>query len=416
MFSISPVIVFVILYFVTSIMAGDFYKVPITVTFMLSAIYAIGTTTGKSIGERIEIFSKGAGQPNILLMIWIFILAGVFAYSAKSMGCIEATVQFTLSSLPSNTIYAGLFLASCFISISIGTSVGTIAALIPIAVGIAEATNSDIALITSIVVGGSFFGDNLSFISDTTVAATQSQGCRMNEKFRANFRIVAPSALLAFLIYIYMGRYISSTQSFSDIEYYKILPYILVLIVSLLGVNVMIVLTIGIVLTSVIGFISGEYNLISWCESMGEGIASMGNLIIVTMLASGLLNVVKANGGIDYILRITNIVHGRRGAELCIAFLVSIVNLFTANNTVAIITIGDIARRIADKYSIPPRRTASILDTFSCIVQGLIPYGAQLLIAGGLAGVNPVSIMTYMYYPFILAAVGIGYIIFVRKK
>lgn len=415
MFSISPIIVFVVIYLATSIIAGDFYKVPITVTFMLSSIYAIAATTGKSINERIEIFSKGAGQPDIMMMLWIFVLAGAFAHSAKAMGCIDATVQLTLSALPSNTIYAGLFLSACFVSISIGTSVGTIAALTPIAVGLAEATGSNTAFITSIVVGGSFFGDNLSFISDTTVAATQSQGCKMDEKFKANLRIVAVAAVISLLIYIYIGRNVSSNTDYSSIEYYKILPYILVLIVSILGVNVMTVLTVGIILTAVIGFSYGEFDLYSWFGSMGEGIVAMGELVIVTLLAGGLLAVVKVNGGIDYILRITSLIRGRRGAECCIAFLVSVINLCTANNTIAIITVGSIARSISEKYNISPRRTASILDTFSCVVQGLIPYGAQILIASGLSGVNPVSIVSYMYYPLILALIAVGYIVVVRK-
>lgn len=415
MFAISPLIVFTLLYLVTSIVAGDFYKVPISVAFALSSIYAIAITKKKSINERIEIFSRGAGQPNMMLMLWIFILAGAFAYSAKSMGCIDATVQLTLSILPANTIFAGLFLAACFISLSIGTSVGTIAALTPIAVGIANTTGCDTAFITAVVVGGSFFGDNLSFISDTTVVATQSQGCKMSEKFKANFRLVAPTAFITLLIYFYLGKEIHSISNFSTIEYYKIFPYLMVLIVSLMGVNVLFVLTMGILLTGGIGLLSGSFDLYSWFGSMGEGIISMGELIIITMLAGGLLALVKENGGIDYILRITSIVRGRRGAELCIAFLVSIVNMCTANNTVAIITVGGIAKAISKEYNIAPRRAASILDTFSCITQGLIPYGAQILIACGLSGLNPMNLISYMYYPMLLALISIGYIVIMRK-
>lgn len=408
---LSPLIVFVVLYLVTSIVAGDFYKIPITVAFMLSSIYAIAIFKGMPLDKRIEVFSRGAGQKNMMLMIWIFVLAGAFAKSAKDMGSIDATVNITLSVLPTNMLLAGLFLAACFISLSVGTSVGTIAALTPIAVGIANSTGSDVALLTAIVVGGSFFGDNLSFISDTTVVATQTQGCRMSDKFKANIRIVAPIALISFIIYMVMGRSLNIPTAIPDVELIKIVPYLFVLVIALYGVNVLMVLSIGILLTGIIGMTSGNYDFFAWFSSMGEGILSMGELIIVTMMAGGLLELIKENGGIVFIInKITRWVKGRRGAELSIGLLVSLVNVCTANNTVAIITVGGIAKDIAVRFGIEPKRAASILDTFSCTTQGLLPYGAQVLIASGLATANPINIIGYLYYPMLL---GIGAVIYI---
>lgn len=408
---LSPLIVFVVLYLVTSIVAGDFYKIPITVAFMLSSIYAIAIFKGMPLDKRIEVFSRGAGQKNMMLMIWIFVLAGAFAKSAKDMGSIDATVNLTLSVLPTNMLLAGLFLAACFISLSVGTSVGTIAALTPIAVGIANSTGSDVALLTAIVVGGSFFGDNLSFISDTTVVATQTQGCRMSDKFKANIRIVAPIALISFIIYMVMGRSLNIPTAIPDVELIKIVPYLFVLVIALYGVNVLMVLSIGILLTGIIGMTSGNYDFFAWFSSMGEGILSMGELIIVTMMAGGLLELIKENGGIVFIInKITRWVKGRRGAELSIGLLVSLVNVCTANNTVAIITVGGIAKDIAVRFGIEPKRAASILDTFSCTTQGLLPYGAQVLIASGLATANPINIIGYLYYPMLL---GIGAVIYI---
>lgn len=408
---LSPLIVFVVLYLVTSIVAGDFYKIPITVAFMLSSIYAIAIFKGMPLDKRIEVFSRGAGQKNMMLMIWIFVLAGAFAKSAKDMGSIDATVNLTLSVLPTNMLLAGLFLAACFISLSVGTSVGTIAALTPIAVGIANSTGSDVALLTAIVVGGSFFGDNLSFISDTTVVATQTQGCRMSDKFKANIRIVAPIALISFIIYMVMGRSLNIPTAIPDVELIKIVPYLFVLVIALYGVNVLMVLSIGILLTGIIGMTSGNYDFFAWFSSMGEGILSMGELIIVTMMAGGLLELIKENGGIVFIInKITRWVKGRRGAELSIGILVSLVNVCTANNTVAIITVGGIAKDIAVRFGIEPKRAASILDTFSCTTQGLLPYGAQVLIASGLATANPINIIGYLYYPMLL---GIGAVVYI---
>ena len=399
--ALSPLVVFIVLYLVTSIIAGDFYKVPITVAFLLSSIFAVIVHGGRPLKERIDIFSRGAATGQMMLMIWIFILAGAFANSAKVMGSIDATVNLTLSLLPPQMLLAGLFLAACFISISIGTSVGTIVALTPIAVGVAQQTGSDVAMITAVVVGGSFFGDNLSFISDTTIVATSTQGCRLSDKFRVNSSIVIPAALFILVLYIFLGVNVHAPQHIETVEWLKVIPYIVVLVCAILGMNVMAVITLGLLLTGIIGLATGAFDVFGWFQAMGEGIVSMGELIIVTMMAGGMLELIKQQGGIDFIIdRMTRRIHGKRGAEFSIGALVSLVDVCTANNTVAIITVGGIAKQIGDRYGVDNKKAASILDTFSCFVQGLIPYGAQLLMAGGLSALNPVSIIPYLYYPF----------------
>ena len=404
--ALSPLLVFIVLYLVTSIIAGDFYKVPITVAFMVSSIYAIIVHGGRPLKERIDIFSRGAATGQMMLMIWIFILAGAFAHSAKMMGSIDATVNLTLSLLPPQMLLAGLFLAACFISLSIGTSVGTIVALTPIAVGVAQQTGTDVAMITAIVVGGSFFGDNLSFISDTTIVATSTQGCRLSDKFRVNSFIVVPAALLILVVYVFLGADTQAPQHLEAVEWVKVMPYLVVLVCAVFGMNVMAVLTLGLLLTGIIGMATGTFDVFGWFQAMGDGIVNMGELIIITMMAGGMLELIKQQGGIDFIIgRMTRHIHGKRGAELSIGTLVALVDVCTANNTVAIITVGGIAKQIGDRYGVDNKKAASILDTFSCFIQGLIPYGAQLLMAGGLAALNPVSIIPYLYYPF---AIGIA--------
>ena len=398
--ALSPLLVFITLYLVTSIIARDFYRVPITVAFMVTSIYAIATTRGK-LRRRINVFSRGAGKPEMMLMLWIFVLAGAFANSAKVMGSIDATVNLTLALLPSQMLLAGLFLAACFISLSIGTSVGTIVALTPIAAGVAAQTGTSAAMMTAVVVGGSFFGDNLSFISDTTIIATQTQGCMLSDKFRVNSFIVIPAAIVILAVYVFLGQGMTAPTNVPDVELLKVVPYLVVLLTAIFGMNVMAVLTLGIVLTGIIGLSNGAFDIYGWMKAMGDGIIGMGELIIITLMAGGLLEVIKHNGGIDYIIdRLTRHIHGKRGAELSIGALVSVIDVCTANNTVAIITVGGIARKIGEKYGLDPRKCASLLDTFSCFTQGLLPYGAQLLMAAGLASLNPVAIVPYLYYPF----------------
>jgi Na+/H+ antiporter NhaC len=390
---------------------------PITVAFLISSIYAIATTWGIPVEERISHFSAGAGNSNIMLMIWIFILAGAFAKSAKAMGSVDATVNLTLQILPESMLLPGLFLAACFISISIGTSVGTIVALTPMAVGVATQTGSSVPLIVGCIVGGAFFGDNLSFISDTTIVATRTQGCRMKDKFLTNIRIVAPAAVLIFILYMILGTDIHTLQEQAPIDWIKVIPYVAVLVMATCGVNVMTVLIIGCMLTGILGMATDTYDLFGWAASLSEGILSMSELIIVTLLAGGMLELIKFNGGIDYLTEVlTRKIHGKRGAELSIATLVTLANACTANNTIAIITVGPIAHEISQHYGVDNRKSASILDTFSCFAQGIIPYGAQLLMASGLSSLAPNEILGYLYYPFALGLFALLSILFRYPK
>ena len=415
--ALSPLVVFVVLYLVTSIIAGDFYKVPITVAFMAASMYAVLISGGATLHERIDIYSRGAAKGQMMLMFWIFILAGAFAHSAKVMGAIDATVNLALTLLPGNMLLAGLFLAACFISISVGTSVGTIVALTPIAAGVAQQTGTSVPLMTAVIVGGSFFGDNLSFISDTTIAATATQGCKLSDKFRVNSFIVVPAAIVILVVYLMMGTDIQSPQHIPEVAYLKVVPYLVVLLTAIMGMNVMAVLSLGTIVTGVIGMAEGAFDIFGWFNAMGNGILGMGELIIITMMAGGLLEIIKHNGGIDFIIeRLTRHVSTKRGAEMTVAGLVSFVNMCTANNTVAIITVGGIAKQIADRFGVDNRKCASILDTFSCTVQGIIPYGVQILMAAGLAQLNPISIMPYLYYPFAIGIAALLSILFRYPK
>ncbi len=407
--ALSPLVVFLCLYLVTSLIIDDFYKVPITIAFLVASVYAIAITKGLSLNDRILQYSTGAANKNIMLMIWIFILAGAFAKSAETMGAIDATVNLALYLLPDSLLLAGVFLASCFISLSIGTSVGTIVTLVPVAAGIAEKTDPGmLPLVTALVIGGAFFGDNLSFISDTTIAATRTQGCVMRDKFRVNLLIALPAALIVFIYYIVCGSGIESAYEVQEIAWGKVVPYLIVLATAIAGVNVTLVLLLGIVSTGIVGMCYGSFDVFGWFGSMGEGIIGMGELIIITLMAGGLLELIRFNGGVDYILNVlTKHIRGKRGAELSIAALVSLANVCTANNTIAIITVGPLASNIAEQYRIDKRKSASILDIFSCVVQGVIPYGAQMLIAAGLTGLSPLSIIGYLYYPMLLGVVAL---------
>ena len=406
--ALMPLVVFLCLYLVTSLIVNDFYKVPITVAFLVASVYAVATTKGLSLNDRILQYSSGAANKNIMLMLWIFILAGAFAQSAKAMGAIDATVNLTLLLLPDNLLLAGIFLASCFISLSIGTSVGTIVALTPVAAGIAMKTDVSLPFMTALVIGGAFFGDNLSFISDTTIAATRTQGCVMRDKFRVNFLIAVPAALLVFIYYIIYGTQVESASEIHAIEWGKVIPYLIVLGTAIAGMNVTLVLLLGVLSTGIIGCIYGSFDLFGWFASMGEGITGLGELIIITLMAGGMLELIRFNGGVDYILHhLTRHVSNKRGAELSIAALVSLANFCTANNTIAIITVGPLANNIAEQFRVDKRKSASILDTFSCVVQGLIPYGAQMLIAAELTKLSPISIIGYLYYPIILGIVAL---------
>lgn len=395
----------------------------LTVAFMISSIYAIAISGGMPIKSRVDTYSKGAGANNLMLMLWIYVLAGSFAASAKAMGAVDATVNLALSILPASMILPGLFLAACFISVSIGTSVGTVVALVPIAAGLAHSMDVNTGMMTAIIVGGAYFGDNLSFISDTTVVASQTQNCKMSDKFRVNSLIVVPAAVIVLAIYAVMGIGLQAPTDIPEVEYVKVLPYLVVLVTAVAGMNVMAVLTMGTLLCGVIGVscqllgATGGYGLFGWFSAMGNGIIGMGELVIIAMMAGGMLEVIRENGGINYIIdKITAHVSNKRGAELSIAALVSMVNVCTANNTVAILTVGNIAKKIGDKFGVDNRKAASILDTFSCTVQGLIPYGVQMLLAAGLANLSPMDILPYLYYPLAIGIAALFSILFRYPK
>ena len=415
--ALSPIVVLLLVYLSLSLMSGDFYRISISVAFVVAAVYAVAVlrNISRSLQERIAIFSDGASDKNIMYMIWIFILAGIFAATAKSMGAIDATVQFTMRFVPIEFLPAGIFVAACFVSLSIGTSVGTIVALTPVVTGLAAQMGTDTAQMVAIVVGGAFFGDNLSFISDTTIAATMTQGCNMKDKFRTNLLIVLPAALLSLGLYLFIGLSggVDGVDAASAAEWYKTIPYLLVLICAIGGMNVLVVLVLGIVATLIIGLGCGSLSGVLFCEESGRGVLSMGELIIITLLAGGLMNMVKQSGGFEFITRaITNRISGKRGAEAAIAGLTVLTDICTANNTIAIITVGPIARDLSERYGVSPRKSASLMDTASCFAQGALPYGAQVLMASGLAGVSPLEIIPHLYYPMAIGVMVILSIIF----
>lgn len=394
-------------------MAGDFYRVSIAVAFVVAAIYGLSIMRGYNLQERVGVFSRGAANPDIMYMIWIFCLAGIFAASAKAMGAVDATVALTLKIVPNSFLPAGIFIASCFISMAIGTSVGTIVALTPVVTAMAPQIGCDTAWLVAIVVGGAFFGDNLSFISDTTIAATQSQGCKMKDKFNTNFAIVLPAAIATLCIYLFGNQAGEYAVIDHGVEWFKAIPYLLVILLALSGVNVLLVLIAGTLFADIMALASGELQLLTLFTAAGEGLNSMCELILVTLLAGGVMAVVREMGGFDYLIeRLTKNISSRRGAEAIIALLTAITNLCTANNTIAILTVGPIARDLSARYSVPSRKSASLMDTISCFVQGFLPYGAQLLMAAGLAALSPTDIILHLYYPFLIFVMVIISIIF----
>lgn len=401
--ALTPVIVLLAVYLCGALLAGDFYRVSIAVAFVVAAIYGLVIMRGYNLQERVGIFSRGAANPDIMYMIWIFCLAGIFASSAKAMGAVDATVALTLNIVPTNFLPAGIFIAACFISMAIGTSVGTIVALTPVVTAMAPQVGCSTAWLVAIVVGGAFFGDNLSFISDTTIAATQSQGCKMKDKFKANFAIVLPAAIATLCIYLFGNQATEYAIVEHSVEWFKAVPYLLVIILALMGVNVLIVLIAGTIFANTIALIGGDFELLTVFTAAGEGLNSMCELILVTLLAGGVMAVVRELGGFDYLIeKLTKRVASRRGAEAVIALLTAITNFCTANNTISILTVGPIARDLSVRYGVPARKSASLMDTISCFVQGFLPYGAQLLMAAGLAAISPMEIILHLYYPFLI--------------
>ncbi|MDE6556090.1 MAG: Na+/H+ antiporter NhaC family protein [Duncaniella sp.] len=414
--ALSPVAVFLGCYLAVSVAVGDFYRMPVAVAMLVASVWAVIIYRGRSLSDCIETFSRAAGHANILYMIWIFILAGAFSAVARHIGAVEATVRLALGVFPPQFILPTLFFAACFISLAIGTSVGTVVALTPLAVEIGGIEGGDVAFYVAVILGGAFFGDNLSFISDTTIAATRSQGCSMSDKFKANSWIVVPAAIVTLILYAILGNATPAVPTESDVSPWLILPYLAVIATAIMGWNVTVVLCLGLLCALVIGALSG-HPLLDMAHAAGDGINSLGELIVVTLLASGMLGIIKAAGGINYLLQVlTRRIHGRRGAQAVISLLVAMVNLCTANNTVAIITVGSISRSIAGRFGVDARKSASLLDTASCIVQSLIPYGAQTLLATSLAGISAAALFPYLYYPWVLTVSLILSIIFLYPR
>ena len=414
--ALSPLFVFLLLYLFLSVAADDFYAVPITIAFLAACLYSLFIMKGLSISERFGRLAEGAAQSGVMQMLWIFILAGAFAATAKQMGAIDATIRLALSAVPPSFVLSSLFLASCFISLATGTSVGTIAALVPIASSMAEQTGNNAAMMVAIVVGGAYFGDNLSFISDTTIVATQTQGCEMKDKFSANIWIALPAALICLALYSCLPAGCVKPDQLGEIFYPAIIPYIYIIVAALCGMNVLLVLASATILAGGIGMLSGSLSPLGWLKAMNEGIMGMSELIIVTLLAAGLMQAIREAGGVDWLMQLFNNRKGsRRKAELSMAGMVVLTDFCTANNTIAILSVGPLAKHLAKRYDIPAKRAASILDTFSCLAQGIIPYGAQMLIASGLALIDPLDIIPYLYYPYILGGVAILYILAPRS-
>lgn len=416
--AVSPLFVMGLLLLGFGMMWGGASRVPLLAVFVLTAVWAVASLRGFTLDERMRCFSRGAGHASLLLMVWIFVLAGAFAASARAMGAVDAMVSLTLAVMPSHMLLGGMFVAACLVSLSMGTSVGTIVALAPVAVGMAERMEMSVPVMAAATVGGAFFGDNLSFISDTTVVATQTQGCEMRDKFRVNFAIVFPAALLTFVVYAVMGSSAPDTETpaaaISDLP--KVIPYVAVLLLALAGTNVLLALLVGTLLSGVVGMLYGSFDMQTWLSAAAEGAGGMGELIVISMLAGGVMEIVRVNGGVTYtVWLLTRRIRGQRGAELSIASLVSLTNLCTANNTVAILSVGEISKGIARRYNVEPKRAASILDTFSCFVQSMIPYGPQLLIAGGLASINPAEIAASMVYPYFMAGSAVFAIMIKRR-
>ena len=416
--ALSPIAAMIVLLVGLSIHYGGVSNAPLLFIFVITAMVAVAVTRGISLKERVTIFSRGAGSTNLMLMVWIFMLAGAFAATAKEMGAAGAMVDLTLRILPANFALAGLFIAACLTSICMGTSVGTIVALMPIATGMAEATTMTLPVVAAAVVGGAFFGDNLSVISDTTIVATQSQGCRMSDKFRFNIKMVTPAAILVTALYICLGWGTTGMAAEGDIQWWKVMPYIVVFVCAVCRIDVLVVLALGCILTCATGIIDGSYNLIGWVDAGLKGVMGMSELILISMLAGGIFELISYNGGFDFMIsRMTQRLKSSAVAEWCICGLVAFANICTANNTIAILSVGDIAKRMAEKFDIDPRRSASLLDTTSCCVQGLLPYGAQLLMASGIAGISAMSIVPYLFYPmFIGLSIGLTILLHKTKK
>ncbi|WP_042150288.1 Na+/H+ antiporter NhaC family protein [Paucisalibacillus sp. EB02] len=408
LWAMTPFAVFLFLFIGSGVITGDFYAFPVIVAIVISGAVALVMNLKETFARKVDIFCRGAGNVNVMLMVVIFLLAGAFSEVAKGMGAVDSTVNFALSAIPPNLLVVGLFIIACFISLSMGTSMGTIVALAPIGVGISDHTDLAMALVMAAIIGGSMFGDNLSFISDTTITAVRSQGAEMKDKFKMNFWIVLPAAIVTGIILWAISIGETSHVEHLSYSWIKIIPYILVIIFALAGINVFLVLALGIVLAGAVGLVDGSYSLMGLMQKIGEGMAGMYEIAFLAILIAGMVEVIKFNGGIDFLLHIaTRRIKSKKGAEFGIAGLVGLTGLSTANNTIAILIAGPLAKNIAGQYGIESRRSASLLDIFSCSIQGLLPYGAQFLAAASIASISPVSILQYSYYPILVGICGI---------
>lgn len=406
--ALLPFVVFLVLFIGSGILLDDFYAFPVIIAIAISGAVALAMNRKESLSTKVDIFCKGAGNSNVMLMVLIFLLAGAFSETAKGMGAVDATVNFALSIAPQNLLVVGLFVIACFISLAMGTSVGTIVAIAPIGVGIGEQTDLSLALLMATIIGGAMFGDNLSFISDTTITSVRTQGAQMKDKFKVNFLIVLPAAIVTCVILMFMTMNSNAQITYESFEWIKIIPYIFVIIFALAGLNVFLVLACGIGIAGIIGLIDGSYNVMSLVQAAGDGMAGMFEMAFLAILIAGMVEVIKHNGGIDFILQLaTRKIKSKKDAEFAMAGLVSLTDLSTANNTIAILIAGPLAKNIATQYDIEPRKSASIIDIFSCAVQGLIPYGAQFLVAAGVAGISPITMMQYAYYSMFIAVCGV---------
>lgn len=419
-----PILVFLVLFIGVGVFTGDIYAMPAVVGFIIALIVAFLQNKKVNFDEKLKLVARGIGDDNIITMLFVFILSGAFSGIVKASGGVESTVNFGLSIIPPNLMVVGIFIVGCFISVSMGTSVGTISALAPIAVGIADATQLSLPMCIGAVVCGAMFGDNLSMISDTTIAAVRTQGCKMKDKFKTNFIIVLPAAIITIIIFFAM----TSNSSFvipENLEYnfVKILPYLVVLVGALIGMNVFVVLISGIVLSGVVGLATGMFGFADMFKHMNTGVSSMYEITIISMVVAAIFQLVKANGGVEFIINlIKKVFKGKKGAQIGIALMSILVDCCTANNTIAIVMTAPIAKEIGDDYDIEPKKMASLLDIFTSTAQGILPYGAQLLTAATAASavaaiqLSPVEILPYLYYPVLMGVSAFLFIIFGKNK
>lgn len=415
--ALLPIGVFLVIFIGAGVWFQDFYTMPAIVGFLIALIVAFVQNRRLRFSDKLSIISKGIGEENIVTMCLIFLAAGAFSGTIQAAGGVESTVNLGLSIMPSSVAVVGLFIIGCFISVSMGTSVGTITAMTPIGVGIAEKTGIAMPICVGAVVCGAMFGDNLSMISDTTIAAVRTQGCEMKDKFKENFLIVLPAAIITAVLFFFMARgNVGKIEGNLQYDIIKVIPYLVVLIGALIGVNVFLILIVGTVLAALVGVGTGAFAIGELFQKMGDGVTSMYDITVISIVVAAIVALVKEYGGIEFILNlIKKRINGPRGGEFGISALALLVDCCTANNTVAIVMAGPIAKEISDEFDVSPKRSASLLDIFASVGQGMIPYGAQLLTAAGLSALSPVQIMPYLFYPILMGISAVLFIVFRRR-